>query len=141
MMNIKNEEVHKFIAGFKLTSTYKAMNYNNITDDIIFAVDADENDFKFADPVINDFFIVWVLSKLDKCEYTFGKGELIVSKGKCLDDNTSIIKISKPDSVGEVGASVNVDEFNPNPRQIDDVILVCKSPEHREKLYNAILDR
>ncbi len=57
-MNIKNEEVHKFIAGFKLTSSYKAMNYNNITDDIIFAVDDDENDFKFDDHVINDFFIV-----------------------------------------------------------------------------------
>ena len=150
-ISLNTKEVQSFVKYFKSTKTFEklASEYCETfsfeqAKELIFSFTSDNGEFIFNDLLVQDFFIIWVAGKINKRDYILGKGITAVSKGYEKDTGVNMIRLSNIEMFGggDVGEPVAENKRHDESKcQIDDVVIHCKSDEHAEKIYNAILDR
>lgn len=149
-VTLQHNEIVKFVKYFTKTDTFEklAKEYcetfsREKAEKIILSFEDVDGIFKFNDPLVQDFFSIWVFGKIDKRDYILGKGKLAVAKGVEKDSGEHMVRLSNIEmfGCGETGKPIEQTIHDENTCQIDDVVIHCKSKEHAQKLYDAILDR
>lgn len=150
-ISLHNKEVQRFVKYFSATKAFEklAEKYHEVytpeqAEKLIYSFSSIDGEFTFNDELVQDFFIIWVAGKIDKRDYILGKGVTAVSKGTIKNTEDYLIRLSNIEMFGggSVGEAVSVNKrHSEDYPQIDDVVIHCKSEQHAEKIYNAILDR
>lgn len=150
-ISLTGKEVQRFVIYFQKLEAFKklAIRYTEMypleeAEKLILSFRNIDGEFIFNDDLVQDFFTIWVAGKIDKRDYILGKGVTAVSKGTIKNTEDYLIRLSNIEMFGGgvVGESVSVNKrHSENYPQIDDVVIHCKSEQHAEKIYNAILDK